>query len=276
MSETPPVAAAAGNMAVRRARPRHPLQVQWTVIHALFVRNLSAQFGKLRGGLAWAFVEPLLQVLFFTMIYYMRGRQELSNIPIPMMVITGVIPFILFRQITNASSKAFRQADALFNYRLVQPIDPILAHAMHHTVFFIFTLTSFLVFAHIIHFYFEQVLILELVMNISLLILFSLGFGLNFTVLVTMFPEAKRVIPFAVRPLFFVSGIFFTAESISSEYRHYLLWNPLLHVTEITRSCFYYSYPSHGDLGYVAICAAISLTFGMTVFHLNRRRLLQE
>lgn len=254
---------------------RNPLQVQWAVIHALFVRNLSVQFGRLRGGLAWAFVEPLLQVAFFTTLYYLKGRKELNNIPIPMLVITGVVPFILFRQITSGGAKALRQATPLFNYRLVQPIDPILAHTLHHTVFFVFTLTSLVMFCHIYHFYFEQILILELITNIGLMILFSLGLSLNFAVLIIMLPEARKIVPFFIRPLFFVSGIFFTAESISSDLRPYFLYNPLLHVTEITRSCFYYSYPSHGSLSYVAGCSILSLTFGFITFHLNRSNLLE-
>lgn len=259
-----------------RAHSRNPLQVQWAVIHALFVRNLSAQFGKLRGGLIWAFAEPLMQVLFFTALYTLRGRKELSNIPIPMMVITGIIPFILFRRITSGGSKALRQSSALFNYRLVQPIDPILAQVMHYVVFFIFTLSCFLVAATILHFRFEQILVLELVANIGLLTLLALGLSLNFTTLIAFFPEAKKIIPFFSRPLFFISGIFFTAESLSSDVRPYLLYNPLLHVTEITRSCFYYSYPSHGSLAYVAVCALVLITVGLAVFHLNRKKLLRE
>jgi capsular polysaccharide transport system permease protein len=254
---------------------RNPFQIQWAVIHALFVRNLSAQFGRLRGGLAWAFVEPLMQVLLFTFLFYLRGRQELGNIPIPMLVITGVAPFILFRQIANGGAKAVRQSDALFNYRLVQPLDPVLANGLHHFVFFIFTLTAFTSVCHILHFRIEQFRFLELLVNISLLVLLSLGLSMLFTVLLTIAPEAKRFVPFIIRPLFFISGIFFTAESLPSDIRPYFLMNPLLHVTEITRSCFYYSYTSHGRLDFVAICAAVSLTAGMLAMRMNHRRLLQ-
>ncbi len=254
---------------------RNPFQVQWAVIHALFVRNLSAQFGRLRGGLVWAFVEPLMQVLLFTFLFYLRGRQELGNIPIPMLVITGVAPFILFRQIANGGIKAFRQSDALFNYRMVQPIDPVLANGLHHFVFFIFTLIAFTSVCHILHFKIEQVRFLELLVNIGLLLLFSLGLSMIFTVLLTFLPEARRFVPFIIRPLFFISGIFFTAESLPSDIRPYFLLNPLLHATEITRSCFYYSYTSHGRLDYLALCAAVSLTGGMLAMRINHKRLLQ-
>ena len=255
---------------------RNPLRVQWAVIHALFVRNLSAQFGRLRGGLAWAFVEPLMQVILFTCLFYLRGRHELGNIPVPMLVVTGIAPFILFRQIANGGSRAMKQADALFNYRLVQPIDPVLANGLHHVVFFIFTLTAFTATCHIMHFRIEQFRFLEFFVNISLLLVLSLGVSMLFTVLLAIVPEAKRFAPFIIRPLFFMSGIFFTAESLPSDIRPYFLMNPLMHVTEITRSCFYYSYPSHGRLDFVAVCAAASLTAGMLAMRLNHKRLLQS
>ncbi|MDF3057822.1 MAG: polysialic acid transporter [Rariglobus sp.] len=255
---------------------RKPPQVQWAVIHALFVRNLSAQFGQLRGGIAWAFVEPLMQVLLFTFLFYLRGRHELGNIPIPMLVITGVAPFILFRQVAHGGARAFRQADALFNYRLVQPVDPVLSNGLHHFVFFIFTLTVFTSVCHILHFRIEQVRFLELLVNIGLLLILALGLSMLFTVLLTVLPEARRFVPFFIRPLFFISGIFFTAESLPSDIRPYFLLNPLLHATEITRSCFYYSYTSHGRLDFIAVCAAASLTAGMLAMRLNHKRLLQD
>lgn len=253
-----------------RFKPRHPLSVQWSVIHAIFVRNLSAQFGKLRGGLLWAFAEPILQVLLFTMIFTLRGRHELNNIPIAMLVITGIVPFILFRQTATGASRAIERAGALFNYRLVKPIDPVLADALRQSVFFVFTLTIFVPACHLIGLRVEQVVPLILIVNIVLLLMIGLGLGFILCVIMTAVPEARKITGFLIRPLFFISGIFFSADSIPSDYREYLLINPLLHVTEITRSCFYYTYPSHGDLGYVASWAIALFTIGLAVFHLNR------
>ncbi len=261
---------------IRRPGGRNPLQVQWAVVHALFIRNLSAQFGRLRGGFVWAFIEPLLQVLLFTLLFTLRGKHELNNIPIPMLVLTGIAPFILFRQITTGAGKSINQSAALFNYRLVKPIDPVCATVLYHVVFFIFTLLAFGTVYYVIGIRIEQVLPLLLLTNILLLALISTGLGLLFSVLLAYMPEARKIVPFFVRPLFFISGIFFTADSIPSDYRDYLLLNPLLHVTEITRACFYYSYPSHGDIGYVAVCALAVSTAGLLAFRLNRRLFQEE
>lgn len=250
---------------------RTPLQVQWSVIHALFVRALSAQFGQMRGGLIWAFVEPLMQVLFFTLLFMMRGRHELNNIPIPMLVITGLAPFILFRQVSVGAYRAIAKSSALFNYRLVKPIDPVLAEALRYTVFFLFTLISMVVTCRLAGLHVEQVSPLPLILNLCFLVMMSTGLGLIFSVVLNYLPEARKFTQFMVRPLFFVSGIFFTADSIPTDYRDLLLYNPLLHVTEITRSCFYYTYPGHGELSYVAVWALCMLTAGLFLFRLNRR-----
>jgi len=58
--------------------------------------------------------------------------------------------------------------------------------------------------------------------------------------LAPLYPSIRTITnPLLGRPLFFTSGIFFTAEMIPSEIRQYLLYNPLLHMIEIVRSAFF-------------------------------------
>lgn len=72
---------------------------------------------------------------------------------------------------------------------------------------------------------------------------FSIGVALG--AWVPLFPIVENITKiFIGRPLFFISGVFFTIEMIPIEFREILLLNPLFHLIEMFRSAFFISFES--------------------------------
>jgi capsular polysaccharide transport system permease protein len=123
-------------------------------------------------------------------------------------------------------------------------------------------------------FNFRVQLWLELLFTLFLLGLFTLGIALLAAVVGPLFHESKKVVPILLRPLFFISGIFFAADALPGQFRDILLLNPLLHVSELVRFYLFSGYQSQaGSLLYLAVSALLSLSLGLAVFRLNRIRL---
>ena len=83
-----------------------------------------------------------------------------------------------------------------------------------------------------------------------------LGGGLGMIICVGQlrFPELGKIVPLLTRPLFFISGLFFSLNDIPSQYHHYLLWNPILHAIELIRNACYPGYNADSlSMGYLAI-----------------------
>ncbi len=77
-----------------------------------------------------------------------------------------------------------------------------------------------------------------------------------------------------MRPLFWISKIFFTAQSLPDKAREALLWNPMLHATELVRSGWFTSYDEHHvDLTYVAWWIGALTLAGLLLERTVRRRI---
>jgi len=70
------------------------------------------------------------------------------------------------------------------------------------------------------------------------------SFGRLTAILGLLSETTKRLVPILVRPLFWVSGVFFTVSELPDALRPYLYWNPLLHAVEIMRSGVFLDYES--------------------------------
>ena len=76
------------------------------------------------------------------------------------------------------------------------------------------------------------------------------------------------------RPLFWFSGVFYTANGLPAVARDLMLYNPVLHVVEFVRSGWFIEYRSqHASVSYV--CAwIVTLTFlGLVIERAAKRRM---
>src|SRR5207244_4083629 len=89
------------------------------------------------------------------------------------------------------------------------------------------------------------------------------------------FQDAKRAIPILLRPLFFISGIFFPATAVPAHFKSFIMWNPVLHALELMREAMFSDYTSHeGSWSYLFICSSLSLLTGLTVYRYFRIKVL--
>ena len=102
----------------------------------------------------------------------------------------------------------------------------------------------------------------------------GLGFGFIFASLTPIIPSMRQVTTQMLgRPLLLSSGIFYTAESLPSGARHYMLYNPVLHMVELTRSSYFYEFHSnYGSWSYASYWAFGTLAFGLIVHRAMRKR----
>ncbi|MCP4275801.1 MAG: ABC transporter, partial [Gammaproteobacteria bacterium] len=86
-----------------------------------------------------------------------------------------------------------------------------------------------------------------------------------------LYPELMKLVPMLVfRPMYFMSGIIFPLFVIPTEYHHWLLWNPLLHVIELNHLFYFRSFESGNvSILFVTLFALTSTTFGLLSYRAN-------
>ncbi|WOO40954.1 ABC transporter permease [Rubellicoccus peritrichatus] len=248
--------------------------IQKSVIYALFVRELNSRFGRYRLGYLWAVLEPLALVGVLSAVRLIFGSKDIAGLPYPIFFAAGIIPFYLFQHIVNQSLSAVESNLALMNYQRVKPSDAVVSRVLLESVIALAVGVIFFAGFYKMGFTFEWNSTLGTIAVVLLLIAFSTGIGLIVAVIAPLYQETKKVIPVLIRPFFFISGIFFAADSLPSQYRELALYNPLMQMTELIRMQMFQNYTSqYGSMSYFAICSMISLFIGLAVYRINRIKL---
>ena len=249
--------------------------IQQEVIFTLFKRELKARFSHFRLGYLWAIGEPLAFVVILSAIRVAFGRQDIAGVPYPLFFASGIIPYLFFQTNIIQSLTVIENNMALMNYRVVKSADPVIAKCILELI--IYSGTGVTIIGGLVYlgFTFEWNDTLGVVLVMACLIAFTFGLSLITAVLGAFIHESKKVIPILLRPFFFISGIFFAANSIPTKFREILLWNPLLHVSELIRHSIFSEYQSHeGSFRFLFITSLVSLFTGLCVYQVNRIRLI--
>jgi len=246
-----------------------PWQIQRSVIFACFIRELNSRFGRLQFGYFWALAEPIMYILISSLV---RGRftgAPHAGLHTMVFFASGVLPFLLFRNIVNGSVSVIESNMSLFNYQRVKPIDVyiarILVDFMMKVAIAAILFTGFYIAG--IKTSFNSVLMT--VAALGTLLLFAFGLGLIALMIGPLWPDSKKVVHSINRPMMFVSGVFFAANSIPSHLRGWALYNPLVHVFELLRGALFTDYTSHeGSWTYLLSWTVGSLLVGLVVYRL--------
>ena len=248
-----------------------PWQIQRSVVFAVFIRELKARFGRYSLGFIWALLEPLVFILTFS---YVRGRftgANMAGIAPVLFFASGVLTFLLFRNIITTSIGAVESNQGLFNYQRVKPADIVVARGLLETLVILFTAGLLFYGLYSAGYDFSWNSSLEVIGVLVCLLMLTGGLGLIVCVIGPLWPDSKVIVPMLIRPLFFISGIFFPANAIPEKFRVFALWNPVLHALELMREGIFASYSSHdGSWPYLFACSAFSLLLGLTVYRLFR------
>lgn len=252
-----------GGGKIMRSR-RSGLEVMKRAIFALLLREMRTRFGKFQLGYAWALIEPMGLTVIMIVIFSALGHAGFAGIDFPVFLAVGVVTYGLFSEISNRSIKAMEANSALFNYRPIRPIDTVLARALLELVLHAAVLLVLLGLYWLLG---GEVVVTDmprLILVYLLLTLFSVGIGILYMLVTDFYSDAEKVLPLLTRPLFFISGIFFSLESVPREYWPLLLWNPLFHAIEIARESLSYGFRVPGvSLAYLAACTIGTLSVAL-------------
>lgn len=226
---------------------RKPLVVFRSVIFALMMRDLKSRFSDSRAGYVWAFLEPAFHIGALSIMYYVGGRTTaIYGIAPPVMITMGIVPWFAFRDAFMGCLDAVKENRGLFDYKQVKPIDAMLAKSLLNAIINAFVYITFMMFFYWVGFEVPIDDPLGIILLFVSCYLLGLNLGIYFGVWTTLYRGLKRAIKAIIRPLYFISGVFFTIEMIPEDGRVYILWNPMLHLLDLIKEAHIGTYESPG------------------------------
>lgn len=252
---------------------RQALRVQGRVLYALILREALGKYGKSKIGYLWALLEPVLQALVLISIFTAFGRQSPVGGDLSVFFVTGIIPWMIYNNLANRISGALGANQALMAYPHVTPMDVLLGRALLEAITMLVVFVVLVISLQLMGKAMAIYDLFNVLVGLLLLILFGVGVGLINSAIRIYFDSWDKVFSALNRPLYFVSGIFFTAASLPHEVREWLQWNPIFQYVEWIRAGFFSSYQNTYIWSGFAVTAAFSvLALGLAMIQMSKHK----
>lgn len=262
--------------ALHQVRKRPRFQMGRTVM-ALMLREMSTTYGRSAGGYAWAFLEPILGVALLSILFSMAFRTPPIGDNFPLFYASGYLPFTMFNGLSQKIARSVQFSRPFMGYPCVTFVDTLVARLLLNMLTDMVVLGVVLIGILLVFDLPFWMDLGNLGLTVLLVTLFSAGVGTLNCFLMTSFPVYERIWSILTRPLFLISGIFFTFESMPPQIQDILWYNPLVHLIGMTRQSLY---PTYGgeylSPGYVALIGLITLFFGLLLLQRHFRRLMES
>jgi len=206
------------------------------LFYFLVWRDIKALYAQTIMGFSWAIIQPLAQIVLFTIIFGKIANISTDGIPYILFSSVAIIPWTYISQAMTMSSQSLIQGSNMLGKiyfpRLLFPITPILSKLVDFVISIIIVLCLLLYYR------------VSPTWNLLLFPLFFLlmtavptALGLWLSSLAIRFRDVKQVMPFFIQMLMYSAPIVYSASSIPENYRLLYSLNPIVGVIEGYRAC---------------------------------------
>lgn len=210
-------------------------------IRSLILREMRTRFGGHSLGYIWALLEPLGMIMALALIFStgLKGREPALGDSYILFFTVGLIPFTAYRATQQAVNKAMRGGKTLLFFPIIKPIDNVVAMVVLDTLTLVIVMNTVFVVYWIMYGSGLPDNVFMTVLPVFYVATIGFSFGVINNALSLYVPSWPKFWKIANKPMFFISGIFYLAESLPPNIQKILWWNPILHAVEWARSGYF-------------------------------------
>ncbi len=233
--------------------------------------------GKYKGsflGVLWSFINPLLSVLVYAIVFSQIMRFDIDNYVI--YLITGVLPWTFFTSSINMGMTSILYNASIIKKvyfpRSILPISSVSSCLVNFLISCLVILV-FVLFSGIgitIH-----LLWLPLIALVQYFLCLGIVFFLSAVEIFVR--DLEHIINFVLSMAFYVTPILYKAEQVPKNLRFILKLNPMAYIIDAYRDIFYYGVmPDISSLLLVFLVSIIVMMLGYKVFERLQRGFAEE
>ncbi|UPW20049.1 ABC transporter permease [Agarivorans sp. TSD2052] len=255
---------------------RSRLAVWKDVIFAIFIREIRSKFSD-KLGISWAVIEPVVFIFLLSSIRGLVSGGHTHTVPTFVFMFYGMTLVQLFLTTVSASSGAILRNRSLFAFRQVQPISAVIAASLFELLVKAAVFLGIYGLMYLIGIEVRLDNPLLLITVVCTVWLFATAFGMIFGLLRCFVIEVSKVENLIMKPVFFISGVFFSLQDINSIYWPYLNWNPVLNGIELARDAAYTTFGAKGvSLDYLLFVTLTAVCLSLCCYRVLWKRAISR
>lgn len=225
-------------------------------------------------GFLWTFVNPLLQLIVYTVIFSTIMRINIDKFY--MFLFVALLPWIFFSTSVQVSAGTIIAnkdlVKKIYFPRVILPLSVVTSGLMNLLFGFIIVFISLIVSKigiTIAIIYLPIVIIIEYVI--------TLAFSLLVSALNVYFRDLEHILGIAMMAWFYFTPIIFPVEMIPKEYLKYFFLNPMTPIIVSFRDILYYGRtPDFMMLGISLVTGLLMIIFSYNVFKILQKNFAEE
>lgn len=207
------------------------------LFYFLVWRDVKVLYAQTVLGLAWAILNPLTQILIFSVVFGKVAKIPTEGIPYALFTTVAIIPWTYMSEAMNQSSQSLvagqQMLGKIYFPRLLFPLTSVLSKLVDFGISLVILL-GFLFYYRVMPTWNLLYLPLFMLMMIAI----PAGTGMWMSSMAIRFRDVKHAMPFVVKMLIYLAPIVYSASKIPEKYRMLYSLNPIVGVIEGYRSCF--------------------------------------
>jgi lipopolysaccharide transport system permease protein len=226
-------------------------------------------------GPIWFFVQPIITILMYTIIFGNLAAIPTDGIPKPLFYLAGTIIWNYFADCLTKTSTVFKDNAAMLGKvyfpRLIMPLSIVLSNLVKFAV-------QFALFLALLVFYrikgiviIPNVLILLFPILLMLIAAQGLGLGMIISAVTTKYRDIAFIVAFGVPLMMYTTTVIYPLSEVLQKYHNYSWLIKLNPVTAVIET-FRYGFLGKGSfswrlLGYCSIMTILLLLTGTVIFN---------
>ena len=245
------------------------------MIYSLVKRDLRGKYKGSVLGFMWTFVNPLLQLLAYNMVFSIIMKAGVDKFYLYLFV--GLIPWLFFSAaITGGSTCIIAQKDLIKKIRFPREIIPI----SFVTSQFVNMLLSFIVVIAVslisgVKLTVAGILCLPVIMIVEYLM--ALGIALISSSLTVYFRDLEHILAIVAMAWLYATPICYPESMVPEEYLSLYRLNPVTPIVNAYRDVLYYGRtPDLRTLILAVLIGIVTVLLGILIFGRLQRRFAEE
>lgn len=238
------------------------------------IKEFRGKYKKSFLGVLWSFINPLLQLLIYTLVFSTIMRADIDHFTV--FLVVALIPWNFFNTtIVSAASCIVNNSSILkkiYFPREILPISIVTSNLINFLISSIIVIIALIISGIGLSWYIIFVPFIIIIQYI-----FSLALSLFISAITVYIRDLEYFINVLMMLWFYLCPIVYSAELIPKQYEKIFNLNPMLHLINSYRDVLYYqSLPRIKSLLILFVISSLLLILGYKAFKNLEKRFVEE